>query len=250
MIYSQGDNYFRNNRFNYWTWSAPILQTAEEVFAKIHELKIVGRVIKDIRSISQNYSFWLDDSYHEIFEAIQRNDDKALSALEFECSVEIDEPLLIQFEDGDVLGIDFSEGSSIRMDMNTLSWDILSAMDERNFHANRMFNDILGKRIDDIVVTSSLIEPHFTASHGLELDEQPSYLQTVSFCYLNGEENDINSTWRKLTFEADFDYGVVSLEEYSTVLTLPGQRIKDVIEGYFTPNDLKDYLPSDNSDSF
>ena len=242
MIYSQGDNYFRNNRFDYWTWSAPILQTAEEVVAKIHELQIIGRVVKDIRSISHNWGFLFNDSYQETFKAIRNKDDKALSTLEFECSVEIDEPLLIQFEDGDVLGIDFSEGSSIRMDMNTLSWDILSSIDERNFHANRMFDNILGKRIDDVVVSSSLIKPHFTASHGLELDEQPSYLQSVSFCYLNGEENDINSTWRTLTFEADFDYGDVFLEEYSTVLTLPGPRIKDVMEGYLTPEDLDDYL--------
>ncbi len=242
MIYSQGDNYFRNNRFDFWTWSAPILQTAEEVVAKIHELQIIGRIVKDIRSISHNYGFLFNDNCREIFEAIRNKDDKALSALDFECSVEIDEPLLIQFEDGDVLGIDFSEGSSIRMDMNTLSWDILPSIDERNFHANRMFDNILGKRIDDILVTSSLIKPHFTASHGLELDEQPSYLQSVSFCYRNGEENDINSTWRSLTFETDFDYGDVSLEEYSTVLTLPGPRIKDVMEGYLTPEYLKDYL--------
>ena len=242
MIYSQGDNYFRNNRFDFWTWSAPILQTAEEVFAKIHELQIIGRVVKDIRSISHNYGFLFNDSYREIFKAIRNKDDKALSALDFECCVEIDEPMLIQFEDGDVLGIDFSEGSSIRMDMNTLSWDILSSIDERNFHANRMFDNILGKRIDDVVVSSCLIKPHFTASHGLELDEQPSYLQSVSFCYLNGEENDINRTWRSLTFETDFDYGVVFLEEYSTVLTLPGPRIKDVMEGYLTPEYLKEYL--------
>ena len=242
MIYSPGDNYFRNNRFDFWTWSAPILQTAEEVFAKIHELQIVGRVVKDIRALSHNYGFMFNDSCREIFEAVRNNDDKALSALDFECSVEIDEPLLIQFDDGDVLGIDFSEGSSIRMDMNTLSWDILPSIDERNFHANRIFDNILGKRIDDILITSSLIPPHFTGSYGLELDEQPSYLQSVSFCYRNGEENDINSTWRTLSFESHFDYGVVSLEEYSTVLTLPGPRIKDVMEGYLTSEDLDEYL--------
>lgn len=243
MIYSQGDNYFRNNRFDFWTWSAPILQTAEEVVAKAHELQIVGRVVKDIRSISHNYNVWFDDSYHEIFEAIRNNDDKALASQEIECSVEIDEPLLIQFEDGDVLGIDFSEGSSIRMDMNTLSWDILASIDERNFHANRIFDNILGKRIDDIIVSSSLTEPHFTGSYGLELDEQPSYLRSVSFMYLDGEENDLNSEWKQLLFEAHFDYGVVSLTDSgSTVLTLPATRIKDVMEGYLTQEDLDEYL--------
>jgi hypothetical protein len=243
MIYSQGDNYFRNNRFDFWTWSAPILQTAEEVVAKAHELQIVGRVVKDIRALSHNYGFMFNDSCREIFEAVRNNDDKALSALDFECSVEIDEPLLIQFEDGDVLGIDFSEGSSIRMDMNTLSWDILASIDERNFHANRIFDNILGKRIDDIIVSSSLTEPHFTGSYGLELDEQPSYLRSVSFMYLDGEENDLNSEWKQLLFEAHFDYGIVSLTDSgSTVLTLPATRIKDVMEGYLTQEDLDEYL--------
>ena len=243
MIYSPGDNYFRNNRFDFWTWSAPILQTAEEVVAKAHELQIVGRVVKDIRALSHNYGFMFNDSCREIFEAVRNNDDKALSALDFECSVEIDEPLLIQFEDGDVLGIDFSEGSSIRMDMNTLSWDILPSIDERNFHANRIFDNILGKRIDDILVTSSLIPPHFTGSYGLELDEQPSYLRSVSFMYLDGEENDLNSEWKQLLFEAQFDYGIVSLTDSgSTVLTLPATRIKDVMEGYLTSEDLDEYL--------
>ncbi len=243
MIYSPGDNYFRNNRFDFWTWSAPILQTAEEVVAKAHELQIVGRVVKDIRALSHNYGFMFNDSCREIFEAVRNNDDKALSALDFECSVEIDEPLLIQFEDGDVLGIDFSEGSSIRMDMNTLSWDILASIDERNFHANRIFDNILGKRIDDIIVSSSLTEPHFTGSYGLELDEQPSYLRSVSFMYLDGEENDLNSEWKQLLFEAHFDYGIVSLTDSgSTVLTLPATRIKDVMEGYLTQEDLDEYL--------
>ncbi len=60
--------------------------------------------------------------------------------------------------------------------------------------------------------------------------------------YLDGEENDLNSEWKQLLFESHFDYGVVSLEEYSTVLTLPGPRIKDVMEGYLTSEDLDEYL--------
>lgn len=32
----------------------------------------------------------------------------------------IDEPVLIVFDDGDVLGISFDEGSSVRMELNTI----------------------------------------------------------------------------------------------------------------------------------
>ena len=45
MILSDGKNNFQNNEFSFWEWSAPVLQTHEEVMAKIKELKLQGRVI-------------------------------------------------------------------------------------------------------------------------------------------------------------------------------------------------------------
>ncbi len=104
MINSPGDNRFKNNVFDFWTWSAPILQTPEEVVAKIRELKLIGRTIKDISVVGYSYQQNSSDAYYEIFKAIQRGDDKALASLEFPCMLEIDDPLLIRFEDGDVEG--------------------------------------------------------------------------------------------------------------------------------------------------
>ena len=42
MIISEGKNKYRNNEFTFWEWSAPILQTHEEVMAKIKELTQYG----------------------------------------------------------------------------------------------------------------------------------------------------------------------------------------------------------------
>ena len=39
MVLSDGKNNFPNNEFSFWEWSAPILQTHEEVVSKIKELK-------------------------------------------------------------------------------------------------------------------------------------------------------------------------------------------------------------------
>ena len=48
MILSEGKNQFKDNRFSFWEWSAPILQTGEEVIRRFHQLTLEGRVVKDI----------------------------------------------------------------------------------------------------------------------------------------------------------------------------------------------------------
>ena len=56
MILSNGKNKFPNNEFSFWEWSAPILQTHEEVVAKIKELKLQGRVIKSFYTVGMGYN--------------------------------------------------------------------------------------------------------------------------------------------------------------------------------------------------
>ncbi|MBP5674461.1 MAG: hypothetical protein J6X49_18910 [Victivallales bacterium] len=242
MIQSIGNNSFKDNKFDFWTWSAPILQTPEEVVQKVHELKLLGRIIKDIRAIGHFYDIEHSDWYQDIFEAIQQGDDKSLATLEFPCYITIDEPLLIQFEDGDILGIDFSEGSSVRMELNTLPWDIRPGGNRRNFHANQMFKDILGREIGDVFVTSALNPPTFTGSHGMDLDNQISYVHKILFNCQSKKEKHKDTDWKQLTFKAWFDFGYVSLEDNSKTIMLPATRIKKVMEGYLTQSDLDYYI--------
>ena len=242
MIHSHGNNQFKDNEFDYWTWSAPILQTHEEVVDKVEELKLVGRTIKDIQAIGYNYSITSADCFYDIFTAIQRGDDNALETLEFPCGILVDEPILIQFEDGDILGIDFSESSSIRMELNTLPWNLNYGINRPNFHVNRMFKDILGRRIGDVFITTSMNPEIFTGSHGLKLPEQSSYVNSISFqCMYNGQNRNIPGLV-KLVFESDLDYGWVCMENESSMMTLPGKCIREIMEGYLTPDDLECYL--------
>ena len=242
MIQSNGNNQFEDNRFDFWTWSAPVLQTQEEVIAKVEEMNLVGRTIKDIRTVGENYGFTSCDCFYDIFEAIQRGDDEALETLEFPCEITVDEPMLIQFEDGDILGIDYSEGSSIRMELNTLPWDIQHGINFRNFHVNRMFKDILGREIGDVFITTSVNSPIFTRSYGLELANQSSYLHSLSFCCIyDGPKRDVPGRIN-LKFESDLDYGFVCLEGETSLMKLPARCIKEIMEGYLTPDSLRNYL--------
>ncbi|MBQ7696062.1 MAG: hypothetical protein IJT50_13185 [Lentisphaeria bacterium] len=239
MILSDGNNKFKDDTFDFWTWSAPIFQTAEEVTAFVHEQKLIGRIIKDIQTVGYGYDFLRGDCFIDIFEAICKKDHKSLDSMDFPCAIEIDEPLLILFEDGDILGIDFSDASSIRLEMNTLPWRIRPCINPKNFHADRLFKDILGSRISNIIISSS-IKPSDTAL--TDLDEQPSYLDSFSFiCHGEGSKA---ADQLELNFEADFDYGYVSLERESVPVRLPAARLPDILEGYLSLEDMKDYLKS------
>ena len=61
MIPSKGTNQFPDNTFSFWEWSAPVLQTPEEVLQKLNELRLDGRVIKDIISVGMGYG-WTEDN--------------------------------------------------------------------------------------------------------------------------------------------------------------------------------------------
>ena len=151
--------------------------------------------------------------------------------------------MLVLFEDGDILGIDFSGGSSIRMEINTLPWDIRHGI--QNFHADRLFKDILGSRICDIVIASSINEPDFAGSYGLNLAEQSSYLHSVSFlCQENWQAGQTPGPLLGFKFESWFDYGYVSLERKSDSVRIPAARLMDILEGYVSREDMKNYLES------
>lgn len=59
VIQSNGKNQFKDNCYSFWEWTAPVLQTPDEVIHKVHELRLVGRVVKDIIAIGMGYN-WCD----------------------------------------------------------------------------------------------------------------------------------------------------------------------------------------------
>jgi len=144
---------------------------------------------------------------------------------------ELDKPLLIKFEDGDILGIDFGEASSVRISLNTIPWDIKSDI-RQSFHANRLFANLLGKKISGVEISSVLENPDavFTGSHGITLNEQSSYISKLAIsCYTDKYKSETLS----LVFSAWLDYGYVCLVDWKGHrCQLPATDIEYVTEGF------------------
>ncbi len=244
MILSEGKNIYPGHFFSFWEWSAPVLQTPEDVMNKAHELKLVGRVVKDIIAVGMGYNWCDNDIDDAVYNAIERmhpllkaqipNPEAFLpKGVNLLCFAEIDEPLLLVFEDGDVLGVWYDDGSCVRMDLNTISPDIEPATNRKNFHPARLFQDIIGKQITAVEVTGSTERPEFTGSLGLTLKEQPCYISKVDFVF-----GDMGSS-RWLSFSSDMDYGLVEMKDYTgQTIGISAEKVPWIVEGYIPPNIL------------
>lgn len=241
MIKSEGNNRYQDNEFSFWEWSAPVLQTPEELLQKVKELKLEGRVVKDIIAVGMGYD-WVDysiidraDHAYESLHPLLRKEIPEEIALYSEdvhlrCTAEIDEPLLIVFEDGDVLGVSFDDGSCVRMELNTIPITIEPGTNRKNFHANRVFQDMIGKAITEVRITATTQEPEFTGSHGLTLEEQPAYIARFELVYYRKSHK---FPLRALSFYPWLDYGEVELVNYSgETVTIPATELLPIVEGY------------------
>ncbi len=230
-------------------WSAPILQTPEEVIQKVYELRLVDRVVKDIIAVGMGYN-WTDygigealynviDKMHPLLKEQIPNPDAFLpKGVEILCLAEIDEPLLILFEDGDTLCISYDEGSSVRMDLNSIPLSIQPGTNNRTFHAGRLFSDMIGKRITAVEVTASTECPDFTGSHGLGIQKQPSYVAKVDILY-----DDETIIWPRcrLSFTSDMDYGWVELVDHTgRTIGVPTEKVPWIVEGFISPEVLEE----------
>ena len=246
MILSNGKNKFPNNEFSFWEWSAPVLQTHEEVMGKIKEMKLQGRVIKSFYTVGMGYN-WTDDNIGEAIynfteRMIKEKRISSKSSFPFlpegvyipRCA-EIDEPFLIEFEDGDILGVDYSEGSCVRMELNTIPKDIKFGINRRTFHPNVLFSSLIGREIVAVEITTSTELDEFTWSHGLEIDEQVAYITKVSLVCKKDKE------WEreKLEFSSWLDYGIVALTDYEgVVLKIHAPDVKEVVAGFIDEETL------------
>ncbi|MBE6995298.1 MAG: hypothetical protein E7429_00985 [Ruminococcaceae bacterium] len=237
MILSNGKNAFKNNTYSFWEWSAPVLQTYDEVLAKIKELKLPGRIIKGFYAVGMGYN-WTEDPisdaiYSRLEGAKHHAADQPIPFLPegvfLPRYAEIDEPFLIEFEDGDLLCVNYCDAGSVRMDLNTIPKDIRFGTNPNTFHPNVLFAGLIGKEIAAVEVTTSTECDDFTFAHGLVLDEQDAYISKIAIVCRDFADRER----QKLVFSSDLGYGAVAVtDRMGEILTIHAPDIKEVVRGF------------------
>lgn len=236
MKVSEGKNQYKNNVFDGWEWSAPRLQTYEEALQKVKELKLEGRVIKNFYAVGMGYNWTDNDLGEAIYLALEKKDitgelppegtypyfPEGVSLFRW---AELDEPFLVEFEDGDILCLDWSSQASVRMELNTIPKDIRGGTNKKNFHPNALFSPLLGMEIHRVELT-------------MEADrfrEQGDCFAKINLVCTAGWD-----TWMNLEFVPVMgEYCAVTATDRWGPCSIPAPEARAVVEG-FIPADILD----------
>ena len=165
-IYPNGDNRFSNHVFDASHWSAPAYVSPDKMRTALHSFGLEGRTIRHLRLIGLSYmhrrDFIEDACYNRLEQSGQKLSEEELQRLsafenigddfDFLRYAEIDEPLMIEFEDGDVFQICTPQEPEFRFSMNCIPWDIRAGTNLPNMNADILFSPCVGKQISKVEV--------------------------------------------------------------------------------------------------
>lgn len=179
---------FKYNVFSAREWSAPVMVNTDEIRAKIESYCLVGKTIKRMKLIGLSYlhdRYWIEDQaynvqyYLEEYERQRKSDyDNIAPDLCLGRFVQIDEPFLIEFDDGDVFEIDTPQEPEYRFSMNCIPWDINAGTNYPNLDADRFFAPCIGRTIKAIEIKTYVTDEH--PMYGDYFDEEHSEFELVA----------------------------------------------------------------------
>lgn len=162
MIQICGDNNFENGIYQSERWSAPVIQSPEELAVYLRDAGIAGRRIAHVRSVGPAYNFsqeWMQN--YAIAAAMKAADSKEAFPPIVECIPDgqilsrlmlVDKPVILEFDTGDTLGVLFDRGSEVRVGLNTLPAMLTSGPQAGNVDTDVLFSEAVGKRITGLEV--------------------------------------------------------------------------------------------------
>lgn len=161
-IYAEGNNQFQNGEFSAEIWAAPYVASPSFIREILSSFHLVGRRIRRMKMIGLSYNLrneWLEEYAYNSLAGLPEDMRQTQSEYEnlspemaFPRFAEIDEPLLIEFEDGDVFEIEAPQKPEFRLGMNCIPWDIGAGIGQPNTEANVVFGPALGKEIVSVEV--------------------------------------------------------------------------------------------------
>lgn len=168
MIISEGKNDFKNNTFDKYRWSANTYETPEEILACLHVLGVYEKRVRSVSAIGALLHFSLGDwktialrtlaeagiiidfdtyeEWVEFHDGTKKNLSDCLDLLrkvKTERSVNLCEPLLVIFDDDNVLELLPCAPHGLRIGYNTLPMDMRNGANRAEYDIGVLFNQKL-----------------------------------------------------------------------------------------------------------
>lgn len=181
-LYSEGKNNFKDYEFSPKEWSAPTMVSPVEIIDRIDSFSLCGRRIKHIRFIGHSFYHtreWVEEAAYNCLDSLPEEERQRLSNygnitpdMQYVRAAQIDEPIIIEFEDGDRFEIDTPQASEFRMSLNCIPRSIESKYGVPNIQASILFAPCIGQLISEVKVNtySARKDPMFASAF-----EEPPY---------------------------------------------------------------------------
>ena len=155
-----GYDSFPDYKFSSKAWSAKKMTDPEEIRHHISLMHLEGRTIERMKFIGLCYNLrrdTLEDCVYNYYdqlgsmeeeEILRKSDYESIDpSHSFSRWAEIDEPLLIKFDDGDCFEIKTPFAASYRFSMNKIPWGIRAGINQPNAEAETLLSPAIGKTI-------------------------------------------------------------------------------------------------------
>jgi hypothetical protein len=193
MRYSLGKNIFSDNIFDEFEWSAPHLYTVEEVYNAFNQLDIRGRKIAAMQTIGGDFNIFYD---------ILDYPDKFTGSEPIECSVKLDEPIIITLDNGDNIEFYFSSAGDFLISKNCFPPGLKHSVIPNDFDASILFSMCLDKEIYGVNVCTTQFEP-------MLFDKFPDQSQTI---FIDKIDILLNNPFN-IRVSADYDYTDIEIRD-------------------------------------
>ncbi len=148
----------QNNEAFWEAWEEKTISSVDEAQKLLDSFHLVGRKVKRMRFVGMCYDLTeyniedyaynaLDKSMDEVERQTKSDFDNIDNEFKLERLAEIDEPLLIEFEDGDRLELSATWKHYYILTMNHIPWNIEANVNLPNIDANVLFSPLLNQTI-------------------------------------------------------------------------------------------------------
>lgn len=235
-----GNNVFDDNKFSFWKWSAPFIQHPAELRKYAVQLGITNKRIKSIILLSSVHSLsdlvrqaisnQLYDLYGEE-KLIDGVEEKLDYNMTFYRSIDSDDPVIIEFTDGDRLEFFYAGESTVRISKNSIP---LTLINECQFDPNVLFSGCLGRSISSIEIESKKTCPLYAFHYGDFLKGQTEFIESVILRLDNGEA---------LKFSIYLDFSSIEMGgKNGEKIMIPFDELQTALYDWTGKNNLRQFM--------
>lgn len=191
-------------QFNWLDWDIPVITEPVDLRTLFEKMNLINKKIKSFKLVGHIFG----ETYDEW--SLENCKDKET----INKAIQIDEPFLIKFSDGDVFAIDFCDFSTVKCCLNSLDYNIKGMKTEEFVDVNTIFSDLIGGKIIDVgIEDTSLCNCCFhTGSYSYELNRnQIQYINKITIYIEKGSKDNIY----QLVFSVFADFGEVYITTHN-----------------------------------